>query len=140
MHERRLRELPVEEPESDEAGSRMQCDTLLLEILQIERESLIQLRNDAATVMMLRGLSKGIWICWKATCTQDRQQAFSLDISELRISDEESARINEQVLRHSVAAKHVYSSGMVVSRAPLLLRHRGFDGALWARDRRLAKN
>jgi CPA1 family monovalent cation:H+ antiporter len=48
MYERRLRALPIEELESNEAGSRMQRDALLLEILQVERESLIQLRNDAA--------------------------------------------------------------------------------------------
>ena len=48
MYERRLRALPIEELEGDEAGSRMQRDALLLEILQVERESLIRLRNDAA--------------------------------------------------------------------------------------------
>jgi CPA1 family monovalent cation:H+ antiporter len=48
MYERRLRALPIEELENNEAGSRMQRDALLLEILQVERESLIQLRNDAA--------------------------------------------------------------------------------------------
>ena len=48
MYERRLRALPIEELESNEAGSRMQRDALLLEILQVERESLIQLRNDSA--------------------------------------------------------------------------------------------
>lgn len=48
IYERRLRALPVEEFQGDEAGSRMQRDALLLEILQVERESLIRLRNDAA--------------------------------------------------------------------------------------------
>lgn len=48
MYERRLRALPIEELDGDEAGSRMQRGALLLEILQVERESLIQLRNDAA--------------------------------------------------------------------------------------------
>jgi Na+/H+ antiporter len=47
LYERRLRALPIEELKGDEEGSRMQRDTLLLEILQIERESLIQLRNEA---------------------------------------------------------------------------------------------
>ena len=62
----------------------MQRDALLLEILQIERESLIQLRNEGVIVMMLRGLSKGIWIYWKAMSTQDPLEASSHDISELR--------------------------------------------------------
>ena len=48
IYERRLRALPIEELKGDEEGSRMQRDALLLEILQIERESLIQLRNEAA--------------------------------------------------------------------------------------------
>ena len=48
MYERHLRALPIEELKSEEEGSRMQRDALLLEILQIERESLIQLRNEAA--------------------------------------------------------------------------------------------
>ena len=48
MYERRLRALPMEEREGDEEGSRMQLDALLLEILQVERESLIHLRNEAA--------------------------------------------------------------------------------------------
>ncbi|MGC2636123.1 MAG: Na+/H+ antiporter [Acidobacteriaceae bacterium] len=48
LYERRLRALPIEEHEADEEGSRIQGDALLLEILQIERESLIQLRNEAA--------------------------------------------------------------------------------------------
>jgi monovalent cation/hydrogen antiporter len=47
MYERRLRALPMEELEGDEAVSRIQRNALLLEILQIERESLIRLRNDA---------------------------------------------------------------------------------------------
>jgi monovalent cation/hydrogen antiporter len=47
MYERRLRELPIEELAGDEAGSRMQRGALLLEILQVERESLVRLRNDA---------------------------------------------------------------------------------------------
>jgi Na+/H+ antiporter len=47
LYERRLRALPIEELKGDEEGSRMQRDALLLEILQIERESLIQLRNEA---------------------------------------------------------------------------------------------
>jgi Na+/H+ antiporter len=47
IYERRLRALPIEELKSDEEGSRMQRDALLLEILQIEREALIQLRNEA---------------------------------------------------------------------------------------------
>jgi NhaP-type Na+/H+ or K+/H+ antiporter len=49
MYERRLRALPIEELKGEEEGSRMQRDALLLEILQIERESLIQLRNEAVT-------------------------------------------------------------------------------------------
>jgi monovalent cation/hydrogen antiporter len=48
MYERRLRALPSEEFEDDEVVSRMQRSALLLEILQVERESLIQLRNNAA--------------------------------------------------------------------------------------------
>jgi len=48
MYERHLLALPTEELDSSEAGSRMQRDALLLEILQVERESLIRLRNDAA--------------------------------------------------------------------------------------------
>ena len=48
LFERRLRALPIEEHEGDEAGSRIQRDALLLEILQVERESLIRLRNDSA--------------------------------------------------------------------------------------------
>ena len=48
MYERRLRELPIEELAGNEAGSRMQRGALLLEILQVERESLVRLRNDAA--------------------------------------------------------------------------------------------
>jgi CPA1 family monovalent cation:H+ antiporter len=48
MYERRLRALPIEELQGNEAGSRTQRDALLLEILQVERESLIRLRNDAA--------------------------------------------------------------------------------------------
>jgi CPA1 family monovalent cation:H+ antiporter len=47
MYERRLRALPIEELKADEGGSRLQRDALLLEILQIERESLIELRNKA---------------------------------------------------------------------------------------------
>ena len=48
MYERRLQALPVEELEGEEAVNRMQRDALLLEILQVERESLIRLRNAAA--------------------------------------------------------------------------------------------
>lgn len=48
IYERRLRALPIEELEGDEEGSRLQRNALLLEMLQIERESLIQLRNEAA--------------------------------------------------------------------------------------------
>jgi CPA1 family monovalent cation:H+ antiporter len=48
IYERRLRALPMEELKGDEEGSRIQRDALLLEMLQIERESLIQLRNEAA--------------------------------------------------------------------------------------------
>jgi Na+/H+ antiporter len=48
MFERRLREVPVEESDSAEVGSRMQRGALLLEILQVERESLISLRNESA--------------------------------------------------------------------------------------------
>ncbi len=47
IYERRLRALPIEELKGDEEVSPMQRDALLLEILQIEREALIQLRNDA---------------------------------------------------------------------------------------------
>jgi monovalent cation/hydrogen antiporter len=46
MYERRLRALPIED--ATEAGSRIQRDVLWLEILQVERESLIRLRNDGA--------------------------------------------------------------------------------------------
>jgi monovalent cation/hydrogen antiporter len=48
MYERRLQALPTEEFESEEAVSRIQRTALLLETLQIERESLIQMRNDGA--------------------------------------------------------------------------------------------
>ena len=48
IYERRLRTLPLEELEDGVAVSRMQRDALLLEVLQVERTSLIQLRNDAA--------------------------------------------------------------------------------------------
>jgi CPA1 family monovalent cation:H+ antiporter len=48
LYERRLRALPIEELEVDEVGSRTQRHALLLEILQVERESLIRLRDDAA--------------------------------------------------------------------------------------------
>jgi CPA1 family monovalent cation:H+ antiporter len=48
IYERRLRALLIEEQEVSEAGSRMQRDAVLLEILQVERESLIRLRNDAS--------------------------------------------------------------------------------------------
>jgi monovalent cation/hydrogen antiporter len=48
MYQRRLRALPAEEPEGSDGGSRIERDALLLEILQVERESLIRLRNDAA--------------------------------------------------------------------------------------------
>ena len=47
-YERRLRELPAEqELDLEEAYSRKERDTLLLEILQVERESLLRLRNEA---------------------------------------------------------------------------------------------
>lgn len=48
MYEDRLRSLPTEELEDGETSSRMQRDALLLEILQVERESLIRLRNESA--------------------------------------------------------------------------------------------
>ncbi|MGC2300147.1 MAG: Na+/H+ antiporter [Acidobacteriaceae bacterium] len=48
MYERRLRALPMDELKGDEEGSRIERDALLLEILQVERDSLIQLRNEAA--------------------------------------------------------------------------------------------
>ncbi len=48
LYEGRLRALPIEEPEVGATVSRMQRDALLLEILQVERESLIRLRNEAA--------------------------------------------------------------------------------------------
>jgi monovalent cation/hydrogen antiporter len=48
MYERRLRALPIEDDEGTVAGSRMQRDTLWLEVLQVERESLIRLRNEGA--------------------------------------------------------------------------------------------
>jgi CPA1 family monovalent cation:H+ antiporter len=47
-YERRLRAFPIQEDEGPGAGSRTQRDALWLELLQIERESLIQLRNDGA--------------------------------------------------------------------------------------------
>jgi monovalent cation/hydrogen antiporter len=48
MYERRLQALPTEEFEGEEAVSRIQRTALLLEILQIERESLIRMRNEGA--------------------------------------------------------------------------------------------
>jgi CPA1 family monovalent cation:H+ antiporter len=48
IFERRLRDLPLEEHQVSEAGSRRQRDALLLEVLQVERESLIRLRNEAS--------------------------------------------------------------------------------------------
>jgi CPA1 family monovalent cation:H+ antiporter len=48
LFERRLRELPVDEPETNGNSNRFQREGLLFEILQVERESLIQLRNDSA--------------------------------------------------------------------------------------------
>jgi CPA1 family monovalent cation:H+ antiporter len=48
MYERRLRALPIEDDEGPHAGSRTRRDALWLEILQVERESLIQLRNGGA--------------------------------------------------------------------------------------------
>jgi CPA1 family monovalent cation:H+ antiporter len=48
MYQRRLRALPIEQEERGEAGSRMQRGTLWLEVLQVERESLIRLRNEGA--------------------------------------------------------------------------------------------
>jgi hypothetical protein len=48
IFERRLRDLPMEEQQVSEAGSRMQRDALLLEVLEVERESLIRLRNEAS--------------------------------------------------------------------------------------------
>jgi CPA1 family monovalent cation:H+ antiporter len=48
MYERRLRALPIEDDEGSEVGGRTQRDALWLEILQVERESLIQLRNAGA--------------------------------------------------------------------------------------------
>jgi CPA1 family monovalent cation:H+ antiporter len=47
-YERRLRAFPIQEDEGPGAGSRTQRDALWLELLQIERESLIRLRNDGA--------------------------------------------------------------------------------------------
>lgn len=48
IYERRLRALPVDDVEETEGFSRMQRDALLLEVLQVERESLLKLRNDAS--------------------------------------------------------------------------------------------
>src|ERR1700723_3410069 len=48
IFERRLRDLPLEEHQVSEAGSRRQRDALRLEVLQVERESLIRLRNEAS--------------------------------------------------------------------------------------------
>jgi CPA1 family monovalent cation:H+ antiporter len=48
VYERRLQALPIEAVEEGEAVSRKQRDALVLEILRIERESLLRLRNDAA--------------------------------------------------------------------------------------------
>jgi len=48
IYERRLRTLPVDDMEETEGFSRMQRDALLLEVLQVERDSLLKLRNDAA--------------------------------------------------------------------------------------------
>lgn len=47
VYERRLSATQVEEPEAGASASRAQRDTLLIEILQIERDSLIRLRNDS---------------------------------------------------------------------------------------------
>jgi CPA1 family monovalent cation:H+ antiporter len=47
-YEQQLRELPVEEIEQGGVFSRAQRDALLLEVLQVERESLLRLRNEAA--------------------------------------------------------------------------------------------
>jgi CPA1 family monovalent cation:H+ antiporter len=48
MYERRLRALPIEDDVGPDAGSRTRRDALWLEVLQIERESLIRLRDDGA--------------------------------------------------------------------------------------------
>jgi len=45
-YEQRLRELPTEEIERAGVFSRVQRDALLLEVLQVERESLLRLRNE----------------------------------------------------------------------------------------------
>jgi monovalent cation/hydrogen antiporter len=47
VYERRLQILPTEEVEEGEAVSRRQRDDLILEILQVERKSLLRLRNEA---------------------------------------------------------------------------------------------
>jgi len=47
-YERRLHALPAEDVEEVEGFSRMQRDALLLEVLQVERETLLKLRNDAS--------------------------------------------------------------------------------------------
>jgi monovalent cation/hydrogen antiporter len=46
-YERRLRELPAEEEETTQRYSRQQRDTLLLEVLRVERECLLRLRDEA---------------------------------------------------------------------------------------------
>jgi hypothetical protein len=54
------------------------------------------------SVMMLLGLSKRIWICWKTMSTLDRRQAFSHNISEVRKNDEQFACIKSQMIGQSI--------------------------------------
>jgi monovalent cation/hydrogen antiporter len=47
-YERRLRDLPMEEIERGKGFSRQQRDALLLKVVQVERESLLRLRDEGA--------------------------------------------------------------------------------------------
>jgi monovalent cation/hydrogen antiporter len=47
-YERRLRDLPMEEIEQGRGFSRQQRDALLLKVVQVERESLLRLRDEGA--------------------------------------------------------------------------------------------
>jgi monovalent cation/hydrogen antiporter len=47
-YERRLRDLPTEDIEQGKGFNRQQRDALLLEVVQVERESLLSLRDEGA--------------------------------------------------------------------------------------------
>src|ERR1700740_3836776 len=53
------------------------------------------------SVTMLRGLFKGISICWRVTSTQDRHRAFSRNISESNAHDEGFERVEHGVRQTS---------------------------------------